>query len=125
MGVQDRIEQVVTCAACESSFAWGDAYLQDRTPGATFNPGKGDLHRRVFCPKCGSLVAEGLTDAEIASGIGGGHELWKWFGENGTVNTGGELPPPPFAMWGHPLREASLAPIEQTKIDPGAVEVEF
>lgn len=103
----------ISCAACNGQFLLDDAFHQRNTPGAASHnpPGVGDFRPRVFCPSCGSMLAEWDMDTTED------RNCWRWAGENAKLNDGQSLPKSSLVPWGHPLKNESLAPYETTRID--------
>lgn len=111
----------ISCDACSTQFVWDDAYHQRNTPGAASHnpPGVGDFRPRVFCPGCGSMVAEWDMDPTED------RNRWKWTGENSRRNEGYSFPKSSLVPWGHPLTKESVAPFETTRIDVKNVHTVF
>jgi len=57
-------EELFLCGACRETSPWNKIYYQDTTPGSPFSTSIHYSHPRVFCPKCGHLVAE-RTSIEV------------------------------------------------------------
>jgi hypothetical protein len=116
----DDVERI-SCSACREQFSWDDAYHQRNTPGAAPHnpPGIGDFRPRVFCPGCGSMIAEwDMDQAEDRN-------RWRWTGENAQLNGGRSLPKSSLVPWGHPLTNESAAPFETTRIDVANAKTVF
>ena len=111
----------ISCVRCSTHFSWDEAYHQRNTPGSAQHnpPGVGDFRPRVFCPGCGSMVAEWDMDTSED------RNRWKWTGENSQLNEGRSLPKSSLVPWGHPLMNESLAPFETPRIDVKNVQTVF
>jgi ankyrin repeat protein len=58
-------EDVIICGKCDQASVWNETFYQDRTLGTPRRIGEHipDIHYRIFCPKCGHLIAESVDDA--------------------------------------------------------------
>jgi hypothetical protein len=79
------------CAKCTNSFTWKESYVTKITPGwSQFSrQGLGDHRPRLFCPHCGSLVADWHMTEDY------NFDDWIWHGDNSAANIGVPLPPDP------------------------------
>jgi tetratricopeptide (TPR) repeat protein len=103
------------CAACGEAFSWDDAYMDSRTPGAApHNPSHGITWPRVYCPGCGTLVAECHILGEM-----GELEEWVWFGDNASVNAEAALPQSSgiLAPWGKEIPLRFLPTWDEHRLD--------
>lgn len=103
----------ITCADCNHSFVWNDAYQEQETQGSFLHnpPGHGNYRPRAFCPNCGFLIAEWDIDRQEDRG------RWKWHGENATVNKSRELPPHPLGIWGQHIKSDARVTVREDHID--------
>lgn len=101
-----------TCAACQQSFTWQEAYRAQDTPGSTpYNPpGHGVFRPRAYCPHCGALVAEWHIDRNQD------YDEWAWYGDNAALNAARSLPPGPLLMWGKGIPIALLPTISEDRL---------
>ena len=107
-------EESIKCASCERMFTWADAYKRDETPRSMPHnpPGKGDWRPRVFCPHCGSLVAEWHITRQKD------FNEWLWFGDHAKLNKGRSLPPSPIVYgWGKNIPPRFLPMFSQHRLD--------
>ncbi len=111
----------ICCVDCSRQFSWDEAFHQRITPGAAQHnpPGVGDFRPRVFCPGCGSMIAE--WDMDMAEDRNG----WRWVGANAQLNRGCSLPKSSLVPWGHPLKSESQVPFDNARIDIENVRTVF
>jgi hypothetical protein len=57
-------EDLFVCGACGETSLWQETYWQDKTPNTPLRIAHvPDLHYRIFCPKCGNVVAEHVDNS--------------------------------------------------------------
>ncbi len=85
--------KAIECAKCNNKFDWNHSFNQSKTPDFR-NEETGNWRPRVFCPYCGSAVAE--WDINFTKD----NNQWIWCGDNKKINDGKDFPPNPLGYWG-------------------------
>jgi hypothetical protein len=105
--------QNIQCSQCREGFDWAQAYQHQDIPGsaAEHPAGHGNFHPRVYCPFCGSLIADWHIDRTQD------YDEWIWHGDNARLDAGKPLPPNPLTMWGKMIPANFIPPYNVHRLD--------